>query len=182
MVDSTRRPPDKRPRPGIPWLHTKTPISATECPPLTRNGHGTTPADHARPTRGVCIVGSEEARWLNRKVDVLDQLRNLLCHFCTSFVRYLSLGLIPGRVIEIAVKKALQKHGRADTQVWISGLKFGPIGSVRDRFRSTEPLQIFCLAAPSSVSRFGPGRSVDGSVGSVLGFLQVTDNMRILFV
>jgi hypothetical protein len=59
---------------------------------------------------------------------------------------------------------------------------FGPIGSVRDRFLLTDPLRFFDLANPCSVSGFGPGRSVDGSVGSVLGFLQVTEYMRILFV
>ena len=85
MVDAARRP-------GIPGRHTKTPISATECPPLTRTeyGHGTTPADHARPTRGVCMVSSEEAKWFNRKVDVLDQLSKPFVPFL-CFIRSVPL-------------------------------------------------------------------------------------------
>ena len=63
-----------------------------------------------------------------------------------------------------------------------NGSEFGPSGSVRDRFRLTEPFRFFDLLTRCSVSRFGIGFSVDGSVGSVLGYLQVTEKMRILFV
>jgi hypothetical protein len=63
-----------------------------------------------------------------------------------------------------------------------TGTEFGPIGSVRDRFRFTEPMRFFDLPGPSSVSPFGLGISVDGSVGEPLGILQLADSMWILFV
>jgi hypothetical protein len=54
--------------------------------------------------------------------------------------------------------------------------------SVRGRFRFSEPFVLFGLPGPSSVSGFGLGVSVDGSVGEPLGIIQVTDSMRVLFV
>ena len=90
--------------------------------------------------------------------------------------------LIPSYTIELAVVEAIHKDEQSSPSARISSLKFGPFGSVRNRFRSIEPLQIFGLARPSSVSGFGFECSVEGSVGSVLGFLQVTENKGILFV
>ena len=109
-------------------------------------------------------------------------IRVISGHFYVSLARKLSPGLIPSRVIQLAVKKAIRNHEQSSPSAKIAGLKFGPICSVRDRFRSTEPLRYFDLQSHCSVSGFGLGCSVDGSVGKRLEVLQIAVNTRILFV
>ncbi len=66
--------------------------------------------------------------------------------------------------------------------IYLANNEYGFRGSVRVRFRSTEPFRFFDLPNRRSASRFGIGYSVDGSDGSVLQILQVTENTWILFV
>ena len=58
-----------------------------------------------------------------------------------------------------------------------SEVRFGIV-----RSQSAAPLRFFDLLAPSSVSTFGLGISVDGSVGESLGILHLSDSMRIQIV
>ena len=97
-------------------------------------------------------------------------------HFSASFTLNLSPGLIPNHMIELAVRKAIQKHEQSSPSARIACLKFGPVGSVRFGFRSTEIFRFFDLLHLCSVSPFGFGCSVDGSVGNRLGVLQAADS------
>ena len=100
--------------------------------------------------------------------------RILMCHFSTSFPRNLSPGIISSRTIELSVKKAIQKHVQTSPSTRNVRLRFGPNGSVRDRFRSTLPFRFFGLRQHCSVSRFGFGRSADGADGKAVTILQLS--------
>ena len=88
--------------------------------------------------------------------------RIYLDHFSASFTRNLSPGIISSRVIDLTVREAIQKHVQTSPSTRNVRLKFGPIGSVRDRFRSTLPFRFFGLRQHCSVSTFGFGCSVEG--------------------
>ena len=125
------------------------------------------------PTRGHCIVRSHTAQsGQTRKPMTSNIFHEEFEAFSARPTRNRSLGLI----FEAHDRECLRKEnpeGRANKSI---DKRVRPIGSVRDRFRSAEPFRFFDLPGPVSVSGFGLGISVDGSIGKPLGILQLTDS------
>lgn len=152
-------------------------------PPLPRSAHLSPnrtveitpplPSSHAPQTPPVSQLRKAFVHD-NLKLDVPDQLSDIF----GPYFGFVLPGTTHYGLVSPVSKEKHHKEGNSELSsppMRCAGSEIGPIGSVRGRFLSVDPLHFFDLTIQCSISRFGLDRSADGSGGKPLGFLQIAE-------